>query len=52
MINKINSTYQLEINSGYKLKSEELLEIVEAPAMYMEGAELVDGFECFAGSFQ
>ena len=45
MINKINSTYQLEINSGYKLKSEELLEIVEAPAMYMEGAELVDSFE-------
>lgn len=45
MINKINSTYQLEINSGYKLKSEELLEIVETPAMYMEGAELVDGFE-------
>lgn len=37
MINKINSTYQLEIDSGYKLKSEELLEIVEAPAMYIEG---------------
>ena len=45
MINKINSTYQLEINSGYKLKSEELLEIVETPAMYMEGAESVDSFE-------
>ena len=45
MINKINSTYQLEINSGYKLKSEELLEIVETPAMYIEGTELVDGFE-------
>ena len=45
MINKINSTYQLEINSGYKLKSEELLEIVETPAMYMEGAELTDTFE-------
>ena len=45
MVNKINSTYQLEIDSGYKLKSEELLEIVEAPAMYMEGAELVDSFE-------
>ena len=45
MINKINSTYQLEIDSGYKLKSEELLEIVETPAMYMEGAESVDSFE-------
>lgn len=45
MINKINSTYQLEINSGYKLKSEELLEIVETPAMYMEGAESFDSFE-------
>lgn len=45
MINKINSTYQLEINSGYKLKSEELLEIVETPAMYMEGAESSDSFE-------
>ena len=45
MVNKINSTYQLEINSGHKLKSEELLEIVETPAMYMEGAESVDSFE-------
>ena len=45
MVNKINSTYQLEIDSGYKLKSEELLEIVETPAMYMEGAESVNSFE-------
>lgn len=45
MVNKINSTYQLELDSGYNIKSEELLEIVEAPAMYIEGTELVDGFE-------